>query len=296
MRRLRDERGEIGLVQLLVAIGLMLVVLGLSVESFAGFTVNARDENARNDTQDQARGALDKLARELRNLASPTYEQPQAVDKAGTTDMVFQTVSPTPGPSGSANTANVQRIRYCLDASVPANAALWYQTQTWTTEQAPAAPSSAACPDPAWGNQSQVATHLTNLAGGQARAVFSYNTSALTDISQVHVDLYVDTDGAGGAGETHLSSGVFLRNQNRRPVAAFTATPTGGGNVLLNGTASADPEGEPLVYAWYDGTTKVADGISATYHTTAGSHTLSLKVYDPAGLEGTSGTQVVTVT
>jgi hypothetical protein len=87
---------------------------------------------------------------------------------------------------------------------------------------------------------------------------------------------------------------VFLRNQNRRPTAAFTAAPTAQG-IVLNGSASVDPEGQPLTYTWLDGATVVATGVTATYKVTAGTtHTLSLQVQDPAGLIGTSATQTIT--
>ena len=88
-------------------------------------------------------------------------------------------------------------------------------------------------------------------------------------------------------------AGVFLRNQNRRPVAAFSASATAQG-IVLNGSASSDPEGEPLTYVWYDGTTKIGEGITFTYPVAAGSsHTIQLKVYDPAVLEGVAAPQVV---
>ena len=66
---------------------------------------------------------------------------------------------------------------------------------------------------------------------------------------------------------------------------------------MLNGGPSSDPEGDQLTYAWYDGGTAIAGGtgVRFDYAVTRGtSHTLTLKVTDPAGLDNTSAAQVVT--
>jgi hypothetical protein len=61
----------------------------------------------------------------------------------------------------------------------------------------------------------------------------------------------MDLDTTRGPRETVLSSGVFLRNQNRRPTPSVTTTGSAQGFVL-NGSDSTDPEGEPLAYCRYD--------------------------------------------
>ena len=283
---MRGERGEVGLVQLLVAMVIFGGVLGATLVTFQGFERLNRDSNERNAAQDTARTAVDALARKLRNLASPTPQQPQAVDRASSYDIVFQTVNAN-GPNTGLNAANVERVRYCLDISSPNNEKLWTQEQTWTTLNPPAAPSDVSCPGTGWDNQRVVASYITNRISGQDRPVFTFNQyTTLSDIDSIHVDLYVDDTPTHGPLATRLSSGVFLRNQNRRPTASFTATPSAKG-IVLNGSVSADPEGEPLNYVWYDGTTKIGTGITLTYAATAGtSHNLTLKVFDPAGLEG----------
>jgi hypothetical protein len=50
--------------------------------------------------------------------------------------------------------------------------------------------------------------------------------------------------------ETRLGSGVTLRNQNRVPVARLDVA-LSGQKLVLNGSASEDPEGMPLTYQWY---------------------------------------------
>ena len=291
--RLRGcERGEMSLTGVLVSLVLSLLVTGATLTTFGAFADNRQDLEVRNDAQDRARTAIDRLARELRNLASPTPSQPQAFDAAGPFDLVFKTVDPNPATTG-LNAANIKRVRYCLDATNRNSARLVAQTQTWTTADPPAVPSTTACPGTGWGSTVTLATAVTNRAFDQERAVFRLDSTVLTDINSVHADLYTDVDTGGGAAETQISTGVFLRNQNRKPIAGFTATPSAQG-IVLNGSASYDPEGEPLKYVWYDGTEKVGEGITYVYPAAPGSsHTMQLKVYDPATLEGVSTTQVV---
>jgi len=290
----RCERGELSLPGLMVAIVLMLLIVGATLTTFGSFAHNRQDLEVRNDAQDRARTAIDRLARELRNLASPTPAQPQAIDFAGPFDLVFKTVDPNP-PSGGLNSANIKRMRYCLDARVPNAASIVVQTQTWTSAEPAAVPSTSACPGSGWDSGEILAGAVTNRAAGQSRAVFEFDSTVLTDIESVRVNLFTDVDYVRGPRETQISTGVFLRNQNRKPVASFTATPSGQG-IVLNGSASADPEGEPLKYVWYDGTKKIPDGsgITFVYKVDPGTvHSLHLRVYDPANLEGISPVQEV---
>ena len=91
---------------------------------------------------------------------------------------------------------------------------------------------------------------------------------------------------------------VFLRNQNREPESTFTLTvmnPTTR-TIQLNGSASQDPEGRPLEYVWnIDGVDHPTEGILVQLTLAAGTHTIYLKASDPAGLEGHSPTQQVTL-
>ena len=285
----RGERGEVSLTSVLVASMLMVGVLAATLTTFDGFIASAGDATRRTDAQDAARSAADRIARDLRNLASPTPAQPQAVDFAGGSDLIFTTVDPE-GPNAGTNATNTKRVRYCLDGA----RRLREQTQTWTTAAIPAMPSRTVCPDPDpdWTRTATVAGSIVN---GAATNVFSYDSSVLTDISQIHVNLLVDTDTVKSPPATSLSTGVFLRNQNRRPTASFAATRTAGGFVL-NGSASADPEGAALRFTWFDGATQIGTGITYTYTgLVAGSaHQLRLEVSDPAGLTGVSATQAVT--
>jgi hypothetical protein len=91
---------------------------------------------------------------------------------------------------------------------------------------------------------------------------------------------------SSGPKETTLSTGVFLRNQNRRPTAGFSATPSTKG-IVLNGSESSDPEGDTLSYAWYDGAATQPSGTGITFTLPAvrnSTHVIKLVVSDPAGL------------
>jgi type II secretory pathway pseudopilin PulG len=285
--RLRGERGEFSLPGMLVAITLFGIVLGATLDTYGHFDTGAQELVERTDASDQARTASDRIARALRNLASPAPEQPQAFDLATANDMVFKTVDPV-GPNAGQNTSNTRRVRYCLAG----DGSLWEQVQTWTTAAMPAVPSTTACPGSGWDSQEVVAQDIVNSA--QQRDVFTYDSTVLTQITTIGLELWTDADVRDDVPPSVLRTGVFLRNQNRRPVAGFTATPTQQG-IVLNGSASYDPEGQALTYAWYDGATQVGSGVAYSYAATRGtSHQISLKVFDPALLEGDAPAQTVT--
>jgi len=241
--RLAREESGISLVELLLAMVLMLIVLGATLTTFTDLERDSARAAARNESQDAVRRNVGQLTRELRNLASPSAYAPQAVERAGPADLVFQTVDPV-GPNTGDNASNLRRMRYCLEDASPAR--MWMQWGTWTTSTPPGVPADTACPGAGWDGQEVVAQGVTNAD----RPAFTYNAAVTTEISAVNVDLFVDMDPLRPPGETRLRSGAFLRNQNRVPTAAFAASPAAGGKVVLNGSPSSDPEGQPLTYVW----------------------------------------------
>jgi hypothetical protein len=288
--RLSDERGEMGLMQLLIAISIFLAVMGATLTTFANFDRLSRRNVDRTAAQDSARTSSDRLARELRNLASPTIAQPQAVDAASAYDLVFQTVDSV-GPNTGANAANIKRVRWCLDLSTPANEVLYVQDQKWTTLSTPSMPSTSSCPGSGWNSTTTLASNITNTYNGQDRPLFTYDSSTLTAIRRVHVDLYSDLDPVKTPSETHITSGIFLRNQNAAPVASFTYALSGSSAIVLNGSQSYDPEGDALQYSWLDNGVKRGTGVTFSYPVTPNSdHSIQLQVFDPAGLPGSSST------
>ncbi|MDQ3609582.1 MAG: hypothetical protein M3459_11880 [Actinomycetota bacterium] len=308
MRRLAREQRGISLPELLLSMVLMLIVLGATLTTFTNFESDSARAAARNESQDAVRRNVGKIARELRNLASPNATTPQAVERAQPVDLIFQTVDPVLPGGATQNAANVRRMRYCLATDAPAR--LWMQWQTWTSLDTPTMPADTTCPGTGggWTGQQVVAQGVTN----GSRAVFTYNATQATAISAVNVDLFVDMDPLRPPGETRLRSGAFLRNQNRAPTAAFTVTAAAGGKVTLNGSPSSDPEGQPLTYVWMvrvpSGAEKrLGEGITCECPTNAtdfpsqrldpnlAPYKLWLKVTDPGGLSATSPEQDVTI-
>jgi prepilin-type N-terminal cleavage/methylation domain-containing protein len=306
MSRLRDERG-MTLIELLVAASISLVILGATMTVLAVANRQQGINERQNDAGQVVRTTLDRMARQLRNMASPTDitsvagTLPRAIDRNLSNDLVFKDVQDVK-IAGSLNQPNVRRVRYCLNTETPTNGVLWQQIQTWTTATPPALPADTACPGAGWTTQRQVATNVTNAVG--ARPVFTYtgdagtitavDDSARADVTRVLADLFVDADTTRLPKELELSTSVFLRNQNREPTAVMTGSILNPTSRLigLNGSASQDPESQSLSYGWYmdGGTTPIGTGIVLQYTVPAGVHTFQLKVFDPAGLEGDSTT------
>jgi hypothetical protein len=293
--RLTGERGEMSLVGLLVAITIFLGVLGATLVTFQNFDTLSRRTVDRTASQDSARTSVDLVVRGLRNLASPTIAQPQAVDKASAYDLIFQTVDSV-GPNTGANAANIKRVRWCLNRSNAANERLYIQEQKWTTLTTPAVPSNDSCPGSGWASTTTLSTNLTNDFNGQGRPLFTFDSATLTAIREIHVDLYSDLDPIKTPSETHITSGVFLRNQNAAPVASFTYALNGSSAIVLNGSQSYDPEGNALQYSWLDNGVKKGSGVTYSYPVTPNSnHSIQLQVFDPAGLPGSSATTSIHV-
>ena len=291
----RNERG-FTLVEMIVGCTLLIVILLATLSVMDTVQRRSREVDSRNASSQIARQQVDELARELRNLASPTYAQPEALDRAGPYDIIFKAVNPN-GPNAGANDTNVRRMRYCLDTANPDNGRLVVQTQTWTTNVPPTAPSSTACPGAGWGTTKRLATNITNRSGGQERPLFAFDSSQLDAINRIAINVWVDDDVLRKPAGTKLASAVFLRNQNRRPEAIFSAERVSGRTFLLNGSSSTDPEGDQLEYEWFDGTTRIGAGVTLSYTVPTGlamPRTITLKVFDEAGLESPPATRQVT--
>jgi hypothetical protein len=291
MTVISDQRGEMSLTGLLVAMILFTVVLGATLGAFEAFTARNNEEAQRADVEDRAHVAVDRLTRELRNVGQPQPDGVPTFERADPDDLVFKTVDRTASPT-SANPAGLVRVRYCLNSSTPGNAKLHHQTQAWTSGST--APADTACPSSTggWSASTVVTDWISNRAGGQNRPVFGYNGDAAADVRTVHVDLLLDADASRGPKETELSSGIFLRNQNRPPTAVFTPTPSGT-SIVLDGSQSADPEGDPLDFQFYDKTngTPVAipdcASVVCTWtpsYSAAGGYTIGLTVTDSGGI------------
>jgi hypothetical protein len=302
------------LMEVLIGGTLMIVMLVAATTPFIVLGKTDRVAQNQNDSQDNARVVLDTLQHQLRNVAG----QSQLINRAGSDDLVFETVDPRAKPSGSKNDRNIMRVRYCLDTTnAPAtvtNGRLWEQTLRWTTAAVPSTlPSSASCPDNTWGTSTRVAAEfITNQTTSPKRSavapLFAYypvpsatpTTTELQAITQIRVDLYTDRRITEAPIESELTTGAYLRNQNGHPTASFTATPGTAGTkqIILNAGASTDPENLPLTYRWCDvtsvttcdDTTKIGNGVNYTYTApVAGTRRILLQVFDLGGLETDSG-------
>jgi prepilin-type N-terminal cleavage/methylation domain-containing protein len=255
MRRLADERG-FSLVELLVVMTLSTGLLGATLMTVDNMLRSEHANDARMDTVEQARNALDVQARQLRNLAKRVSSP--VIDTVSSYDLIFQTSDPSR-----------TWVRYCLDTSTaPASTS---RGRLWTAElsvpsAATATPVTAGmrggCPGTGWTTTRIVADYVTNRRGGQDRPLFEYGcstgttcTSTATTYDRV-VDItaqtIVDTTPGKLPSEISVASGVYLRNQNQAPVAVWSnPAATGPRTIVLNGSGSSDFEGRTLNYYWF---------------------------------------------
>ncbi len=269
--RLGQPRSEDGftLVEVLIAAVLMIVVLGATLTALTSFQRNTQTNQRQNDGQEQARRTLDLIARDLRNLASPVHERPEAIDRNGALDLIVQ--SEGSGTGGSSNARNTMRIRFCLGP----DRRLYRMVQTWTSATIPNAPSTTVCPGTGWTTSTVVAENVVN----GTRPIFTYNAAGLQDITEVSAALYVDVNPGKPPAETELQSSVYLRNQNRKPTALFSVEVLSG-SIVLNASESTDPEEKALIYSWKIDNVPAGSGILLTKPVTAGNHTVWLEVSD----------------
>lgn len=263
-RSLRREDG-FTMVELLLVCVISLVIFGATMTAWTSFyrsngVVERQQENA-----ESARVALDRAARQLRNLANPTVNAVETIDRATDYDFIFQTSDPSK-----------TWVRYCLDTSVD-GATLWESENDNTAAISNA--MRATCPGTGWQRKTAVVTGVTNQAGGIDRNVFTYECSVNAPatcpasdaeyprITNVGINLWVDADRTDLASELNVATSVFLRNQNEGPTSAISGPDPariGPEKVLLNGSGSSDPEGRTLEYFWFEGAAPTAAALAAT--------------------------------
>jgi prepilin-type N-terminal cleavage/methylation domain-containing protein len=251
--RLKDQQDGFTLIELLLVMTLFILILGATLDASVIFTRNNALAERRNDQTEQARTALDREARQLRNLAQ-RVDLP-TISRSEKYDLIFQTREPTR-----------TWVRYCLETplATPDRSRLWQMTS-----DTPTAPSSTACEKGAWEAAWVVADHVSNRTGNADRPVFSYSClngmtpcppADYSRITGVGSTLYVDDDVTKNPGELRVATSVYLRNQNESPTAkistpGYPRTRT----VFLNGSESSDPEGRTLRFYWFQSATAPAD-------------------------------------
>jgi prepilin-type N-terminal cleavage/methylation domain-containing protein len=288
------------LIEVLVSMALAMVVFGATLTALDTFQANNRVDVLRNETQDNARSAIDRFARDLRNVAAPRSvpELPGALEQAEEYSIVFQTIDSTAPGAGSENPSNAMRVRYCLNNASQSNEVLWRQVRRWTEKETPAIPSAATCPDLTpkdWDSSTKLVDHITNRVVPN-RPLFVYGPTGWKELAQIATvapNVYLNVNpGQRRPGESQLTSTINLRNANRQPIATFTVTEKNG-HVLLNASESVDPDGLALSYQWSEGVTEasatVIPSTAQQYETplplvSGKTYTFWLKVTDPGGL------------
>jgi type II secretory pathway pseudopilin PulG len=262
----RSREAGFTLVEMLVVCVISIVVLGATLTAFTGLVRGNSENERQHDEIEHTRLAMEHTARQLRNLANPTATSTSTIKTADDYDFIFQTSDPTR-----------TWVRYCLQTSGgggvnPSRGRLWEMT---STAGSVSGGMQGPCPGSGgWSGQHVVADYVTNRIGGVDRNVFTFRCAAgapascpassadFPKITNVGIDLFTDIDPTRRPTEKRLSSAVYLRNQNEVPTASFTVRPVSSRRVLLNGSASADPEGRTLQFFWFKGTAPSADDLA----------------------------------
>jgi prepilin-type N-terminal cleavage/methylation domain-containing protein len=256
----RSEERGFTLIELLLVMSLALLILGATLTSFTQFYRSEKQSQTLNDSAQVARNAMDVAARQLRNLANQDpSQQVTTIARALPYDLVFQTSDPSR-----------KWVRYCLDTAngggqgaTTSRGMLW-ESET-ATSSAPSAGMMGSCPGGGWVSRNMVSDFVTNQDQGRTLPVFTYSCAATAPsgcpsgpadysrITNIGAQLYVDPNPGKAPAELRVVSSIYLRNQNEKPVADFGTTAVGTRSLILNATASSDPEGRTLAYDWFLG-------------------------------------------
>ena len=130
---------------------------------------------------------------------------------------------------------------------------------------------------------------------GDASA-FLYASAGISATNEATITFFGDSltpsPSATGLGQADLEWARLT--SNLRPTAGFTAS-VAGLALSVDGSASSDPEGEALTYAWQwgDGTASVSGSPTAAHaYATGGNYTVNLTVTDPKGATGLASSVV----
>jgi prepilin-type N-terminal cleavage/methylation domain-containing protein len=269
MRAVRRQDG-FTLVELLIVCTISLIVFGATLSAWTSIYRSNRALENQQDNAESARVALDRAARQLRNLANPTVNAITTIDRAQTYDFIFQTSDPSK-----------TWVRYCMQTS--GGGATLSNAILWESESASAVTAAmrGGCPGTGWTRSAMVVTGVTNQTGGIDRPVFRYecsvnaastcpaSSSEYQKITNVGISLWVDAKSTDRVKELPVTTSVYLRNQNEAPTANPTASKISKERELLNGSGSTDPEGRTLEYYWYEDAAPSAATIAATPCTSA---------------------------
>jgi prepilin-type N-terminal cleavage/methylation domain-containing protein len=288
MRVLREESG-FSLTELLVSMVLATVIFGAAVTTWVSFLkVNTKTEEQQR-AQDAARSTVERLSAHIRNAMTNGSSNAVINSSSSAFNLVFVTALPGTTTT-TTNPRGLTHVRYCLESrgSVKDDR-LFLQTHPYSTA-APTAPASLTCPDNAWDTKQVFSDHYVNRAQPGTPALFTYRTDSATPPNITHVSIHPILDWAPNRDPepTELTTTVNLRNLNRVPTAALTCSGLANGHAVCDGTASTDPDGEGLSYAWkLNNATITGESTSRLDKyplVSKASYTITLTVTDAGGL------------
>ncbi len=274
MRRLGADRG-MTTIELLVAMTVSLIVFAATLQVYeTSLRTSSRTDRAVTASE-RGQQAMNRLVRTLREATAwrPARAGGTAQSvllRAQPADIAVARVKPGLGDGVAANPRHLESLRFCVS-----DGRLYQQRVAGRVTPA------TACPDPSW---STVAT-VPGVRNPASAPVFAYEAD-VTGIATVAVRLDIDEDPSRAPDAQTLRGGVQLRNQNQPPTASFTVIPTAGRHLQLNASASLDPEGQLLEYAWRDNGDLLEGRISPVLDYVApasGRRTVELTVKDPSG-------------
>ena len=194
------RNGEAGftLVEVLVAMTIAVFVLFGILQVLDSFSSNAARQTKITDANAQARVAMDRIVRDLR--------QARTVEVAAADDLVY-----TVTDSATA----VRRERVCLDSAKR----LWRSSVTTTTAPATPIAPGTTCPTPSSGAFLITPLYAANTAG---TPLFTYDSASAANVRNIGLTFSLDAGNRGRTDTSTLRASAFVRAQSE---TALPVTP-----------------------------------------------------------------------
>jgi type II secretory pathway pseudopilin PulG len=253
MRLVRDERG-MTLTEVLASMFVAVILFGAAVTTFITFLDTSTRADHQTEAQDTARSTIERLSGQLRNGMSTGTNGAQPIQHLSDFDLVFL----APDAKGTATATNPRALtyhRYCLGNANNKGELLWYQTSPFSSAAQPTAPPRDKCPSTSWATRFRAADHLINRLN-PVTPLFVPTLDTSGNVEHVSVNARIDWNTATRPLPVELQSKVTLRNLNRAPTASVNCKGLANGHAICDASASSDPDGQALSYAWaVNGTT-----------------------------------------